>query len=88
MDGLFELDVDDDIWLDIGLGYEEEEDETVPPLWLSNDLVRTGIHALLDRDRCLEDRARILSERNAMQEWFNEEWRVVHESIDKGKPIS
>ncbi|KAF9061500.1 hypothetical protein BDP27DRAFT_1385337 [Rhodocollybia butyracea] len=47
MEGLFNLHVDDDIWLDIGLGYEEE-DETIPPLWLSNDKVHMGIHALLD----------------------------------------
>jgi hypothetical protein len=77
MEGLFDLDVDDDIWLDIGLGYKEDSDETVPPLWLSNDMVRTGIRALLDQDRCLEESARILGERNAMQEWFGEEWQVV-----------
>jgi hypothetical protein len=84
MEGLFDLDVDDDIWLDIGLGYEEQDD-TIPPLWLSNDQVRTGIRALLDRDRCREDWARIVGERNAMQEWFNEEWRVVHASMERGK---
>ncbi|KAF9070217.1 hypothetical protein BDP27DRAFT_1382877 [Rhodocollybia butyracea] len=67
MEGLFDLDVDDDIWLDIGLGYEEQDD-TIPPLWLSNDHVRTGICALLDRDRYREDWARIVGERNAMQE--------------------
>ncbi|KAF9060548.1 hypothetical protein BDP27DRAFT_1184301, partial [Rhodocollybia butyracea] len=66
----------DNIWLDIVLGYEEE-DETVPPLWLSNDMVWKGIRALLDCDRCHEDCARILVEHNTMQEWFNEEWRVV-----------
>ena len=89
MEGLFDLDVDDDIWLDIGLGYEEEEeDETIPPLWLSNDMVRAGIRALLDRDRCREDSARILGERNAMQEWFSEEWQVVHATMNRGKSIS
>ncbi|KAE9384417.1 hypothetical protein BT96DRAFT_960902 [Gymnopus androsaceus JB14] len=62
MEGLFDLDVDDDIWLDIGLG--------APPLWLSNDDVRAGIRAMLDRDRCLEERKRLLDERSAMQEWF------------------
>jgi hypothetical protein len=86
MEELFDLDVDDDIWLDVGLGYEE--DDTIPPLWLSNDMVRTGIRALLDRDRCQEDWARIQGERNAMQEWFHEEWRVVHTSMDRGKSIS
>lgn len=84
MEGLFDLDVDDDIWLDIGLGYEEEG-ETIPPLWLSNDMVRAGIRAVLDRDRCREDRERVLAERNAMQEWFSEEWQVVQVSMDRGK---
>ncbi|KAF9070196.1 hypothetical protein BDP27DRAFT_1362776 [Rhodocollybia butyracea] len=87
MEGLFDLDVDNNIWLDIGLGYEEE-DETVHPLWLSNDMVRKAIHALLDRDRCHEDWVRILAERNTMEEWFNKEWRVVHASMDKGKSTS
>ncbi|KAJ3818328.1 hypothetical protein EV361DRAFT_952195 [Lentinula raphanica] len=63
MERLFELDVDDDIWLDVGFGYdEEEEEESNPPLWLSNDSVRAGIRALTDRDRCLEEQARLLKE--------------------------
>ncbi|KAE9384670.1 hypothetical protein BT96DRAFT_950393 [Gymnopus androsaceus JB14] len=76
MEGLFNLDVDDDIWLDIGLGYDDDDDNgggigSAPPLWLSNDNVRAGIRAMLDRDRCLEERKRLLNERNAMQEWFS-----------------
>ncbi|KAJ3816384.1 hypothetical protein F5880DRAFT_1619395 [Lentinula raphanica] len=35
METLFELDVNDDIWLDVGLGYDDEEqDGTTPLLWL------------------------------------------------------
>ncbi|KAE9387948.1 hypothetical protein BT96DRAFT_836928, partial [Gymnopus androsaceus JB14] len=77
---LFDLDVDDNIWLDIGLGYDDDNDEgdgSAPPLWLSNDDVRAGIRAMLDRDRCLGERKRLLDERSAMQEWFNKEWKVV-----------
>ncbi|KAJ3831082.1 hypothetical protein F5878DRAFT_504093, partial [Lentinula raphanica] len=84
MEKLFELDVDDDIWLDVGLGYEEAGDETVPPLWLSDDNVRAGIRALTDRDRCHEEQARLYEERNAIQLWFNEEWRVVNAAIQQG----
>ncbi|KAF9059474.1 hypothetical protein BDP27DRAFT_1238734, partial [Rhodocollybia butyracea] len=76
------LDVGNDIWLDIGLGYEEE---TIPPLWLSNDMVCAGICALLDQDQCREDKAQILGEQNAMQEWFSEEWMVVDASLNRGK---
>ncbi|KAJ3825201.1 hypothetical protein F5880DRAFT_1478695 [Lentinula raphanica] len=84
MEKLFELDVDDDIWLDIGLGYEEEGDGRVPPRWLSDDNVRAGIRAMTDRDRCHEEHVRLYEERSAMQVWFNEEWRVVNAAIDQG----
>lgn len=86
MEGLFDLDVDDDIWLDIGLGYGDDDDgNSIPPLWLSNDKVRAGICAMLDRDRCLEERKRLLGERSAMQEWFSEEWMIVTTAMRDGK---
>lgn len=86
MEGLFDLDVDDDIWLDIELRYDDDDaDGSVPPLWLSNDKVRVGIRAVLDRDRCLEERQRLLDERSAMQEWFSEEWTVVTMAMQDGK---
>lgn len=87
MEGLFDLDVDDDIWLDIGLGYGDDDDgnSSVPPLWLSNDKVRAGIRAMLDRDRCLEEQKRLLDEQSAMQEWFSEEWTVVTTAMMDGK---
>ncbi|KAE9387003.1 hypothetical protein BT96DRAFT_948710 [Gymnopus androsaceus JB14] len=33
------LDVDNNIWLNVGIGYEEEGEDTVPPLWLCNEKV-------------------------------------------------
>lgn len=87
MEGLFNLDVDDDIWLDVGLGYEDDEPRSgLPPLWLSNDGVRCGIRSLLERDRCKEEKDTLCDERNAMQEWFHEEWAVVEAAgRDNGK---
>ncbi|KIK59313.1 hypothetical protein GYMLUDRAFT_141327, partial [Collybiopsis luxurians FD-317 M1] len=76
MDHLFSLDVDDNIWLDIGLGYNKENNG-LPPLWLSSNDICQGIHVLLDRDRCSEEQQQLLVERNAMQEWLSKEWRVV-----------
>lgn len=85
MDRLFTLDVDDEIWLDVGIGYDDEGDNRVPPLWLSDDKVRVGIRAMTDRDRCIEERARLSKERNALQLWFSEEWKIVNAAIECGK---
>lgn len=72
--GLFALDVDDEIWQDIGL---DDEPDANPPLWLCDKEVREGIKALLEHDRCVEEETRLHSECRAMQEWFSEEWAVV-----------
>ncbi|KAJ7107142.1 hypothetical protein C8R44DRAFT_834299 [Mycena epipterygia] len=52
--GLYQLDVDDVIWQDLGL----DGDEGTPPMWLSNDKVRAGIRAMLQKDRCAEEAPR------------------------------
>lgn len=44
MDSLFDLDVNNDIWLDVGLGYDDDDaDSAVPPLWLRDNKVCSGI---------------------------------------------
>ncbi len=45
IEGLYSLDVDDDIWQDAGL---MESHDDLPPLWLCNEGVRTGIRAILN----------------------------------------
>ncbi|KAG1883231.1 hypothetical protein F4604DRAFT_1879008 [Suillus subluteus] len=75
-DGIFQLDVDDDIWQDVGL-----EDETAdPPRWLADDNVRQGICLLLDLDRCLEEEDRLRCERRVMQECMILEWTALQEA--------
>lgn len=76
---IFALDVDDDIWQDVGL--DGEEDKAVP-LWLGNDDVRKGIKHLLMLDRCLEEECRLKRERVAMQSWMNEEWEILQKAIN------
>lgn len=78
-EGLFKLDVDDDIWQDIGL---DEEDSTLTeiPGWLGDENIRDGIRARLDLDRCLEEEERIKGERCSMQEWMLEEWAVLQDA--------
>lgn len=73
-DGLFKLDIDDGIWQDVGL--DDGNDLVQPPLWLSDEGVRLGIRHLLERDRCEEEEVRLGRERQALQEWFQEEWRA------------
>jgi hypothetical protein len=73
-DGLFNLDVDDEIWQDTGL--DDAYDGGEPPRWLGDEAVRQGIRSLLEHDRCGEEEVRIIRERTAMQEWMQEEWDV------------
>lgn len=76
--GLWTLDVDDAIWQDIGLS---EELDDCPPLWLRDEKVRTGIRHLLDYDRCLEEEARLLTERRVLQESSREQWAVISAAL-------
>lgn len=74
-EGLFQLDVDDSIWHDVGL--EDDCFDQDPPRWLSDEAVREGIRALLEVDRCREEEIRLVKERCAMQEWFMEQWSCL-----------
>jgi hypothetical protein len=77
-EGLFQLDVDDEIWLDISLG----DDEGPTPAWLGDENVRLGIKTLLQWDRCVEEEARLKKELGALQQWMKEEWMCVQTCID------
>ncbi|KAG6913748.1 hypothetical protein DXG01_004554 [Tephrocybe rancida] len=56
--GIFALDVDDAIWEDLGL---DEGSPAAPPPWLSDEGVRAGIRALLEYDRCIEEKLSVNS---------------------------
>ncbi|KAG1841751.1 hypothetical protein F4604DRAFT_1884868 [Suillus subluteus] len=63
-DGIFQLNVDDNIWQDIGL-----DDATLnPPVWLSDEAVRNGIWLQLEVDRCFEEEAQLMRERGIRSE--------------------
>ncbi|KAL6298593.1 hypothetical protein BKA93DRAFT_820298 [Sparassis latifolia] len=51
--GLFKLDVDDDIWQDVGL--DDDADTDAVPRWLGDETVREGIKMCLLLDRCIEE---------------------------------
>ncbi|KAJ3764988.1 hypothetical protein FB446DRAFT_655870 [Lentinula raphanica] len=75
MKDLFNLDVDDNIWQDVGL--DETSDGQNPPLWLCDENVRRGIRSILLRDRCDEEFLRLKHEMRSLQQWMREEWQVV-----------
>jgi hypothetical protein len=77
--GLFNLDVDDEIWQDVGL---DDDSDGPMPLWLCNDDVRRGIKSLLEVDRCIEEEQRLRMERCALQEWLFEEWSCIERAKD------
>jgi hypothetical protein len=76
--GLYQLDVDDVIWQDLGL--DDADELGTPPLWLCDDKVRSGIRAVLQKDRCNEEAPRLLRERKHLQIWFATEWQAVAEA--------
>ncbi|EGO18843.1 hypothetical protein SERLADRAFT_374897 [Serpula lacrymans var. lacrymans S7.9] len=67
-EGLFKLDVDDDIWQDTGLN-DEPIDEV--PLWLVNNNIQESIRAMLELDRCKKEWKHLMEERCMMQRWFD-----------------
>ncbi|KAJ6525150.1 hypothetical protein B0H19DRAFT_971441 [Mycena capillaripes] len=79
--GLWQLDVDDAIFQDVGLD-DRDDDNDEPPPWLCDEKVRTGIKALLELDRCDEEDARLRREKLALRVWFGEEWKMITEAIE------
>ena len=74
------MDVDDDIWQDIGLTDNNDEDLDIPA-WLGDEHVRKGIKSLLELDRCMEEQRRLISECISMRQWLREEWVIVTSAI-------
>lgn len=80
-EGLFRLDVDNDIWQSVGF---DNIDAANTPRWLSDEDVREGIRLQLEIDRCNEEMERLKWERCALQEWFMAEWQ----GLDRAKSSS
>lgn len=81
-DGIYQLDVDDPIWQDMGL---EDDVRSDPPLWMCNERVRDGIQAMLELDRCMEEEKRLRIERCSLQEWVMEEWEALKLAREEGE---
>ncbi|KAJ6535698.1 hypothetical protein B0H19DRAFT_1213812 [Mycena capillaripes] len=73
------LDVDDEIWQDVGL--DDAYDGQEPPLWLKSEQVRNGIKGMLELDRCTEEEPRVFHECRALRYWLAEEWDAVNSAM-------
>ncbi|KAF9513355.1 hypothetical protein BS47DRAFT_1265433, partial [Hydnum rufescens UP504] len=71
MKGLFGLDVNNDIWQDIGLA-DDEFDGTVPP-WLGDEDVRNGIRLMQEVVNCRDELYLCDRESYSLQQWFEDE---------------
>ncbi|KAJ7040108.1 hypothetical protein C8F04DRAFT_1254251 [Mycena alexandri] len=78
---LYNLDVDDAIWQDIGLDGADDSNDELPPPWLADAKVRSEIQAVLQLDRADEEDAILLKERSSLRRWFAEEWEVLDVAI-------
>jgi hypothetical protein len=84
---VFSLDVDSEVWNDIGLG-QEDDDEQVPR-WMGDEQVRNGIRSHLDYCRCLEELARLQHEMKNLIHWYKSEWESINMALapSHGMPI-
>ncbi|KAJ7891605.1 hypothetical protein B0H14DRAFT_3428393 [Mycena olivaceomarginata] len=80
--GLWQLEVDDVIFLDVGLDDADDNDGEPPP-WLCNEQVRVGIKGMLQLDRCDEGDVRLWRETMLLRVWFGEEWQLSREVIER-----
>jgi hypothetical protein len=75
MKGLFSLDVNNDIWEDIGR-VDDEFNGDIPP-WLGDEAVRNGIRLVQDISNCQAELKLCLRERHSLHHWFDEESAAV-----------
>ncbi|KAI6012346.1 hypothetical protein EDC04DRAFT_2609524 [Pisolithus marmoratus] len=76
--GIFQLDVDSDIWQDC----EPGEGSSAPPQWLADETVHKGIRLMLEIDHCNEEERRLSREWSVLQEWFSMEWKSLHRALE------
>ena len=78
VEGIFQLDVDNAIWMDWGL---LDDEDTPAPDWYTSREVRDGIRALQTKDRCAEDVHRLAREHVHLRIWFGAEWAAANRAL-------
>ncbi|KAJ6568330.1 hypothetical protein DFH09DRAFT_1313781 [Mycena vulgaris] len=66
---LLRLDVDDEIWQDVGV--DDAYNESEPPLWLKSEVVRDGTKGMLEQDRCNEEAPRLFMNQADRDHWLS-----------------
>ncbi|KAF9515662.1 hypothetical protein BS47DRAFT_1275238, partial [Hydnum rufescens UP504] len=76
MEGLYQLDVDQDIWEDSRGDIADFPDGIVPP-WLGDPSVKEGIRLSQEIANCHQELERWKAEHANLQTWFCEEYSHV-----------
>ncbi|KAF9503957.1 hypothetical protein BS47DRAFT_1401906 [Hydnum rufescens UP504] len=76
MDGLYKLDVDQDIWEDSRGNIADFPDGVVPP-WLADPSVKEGIQISQEVASCQQELERCKGEHANLQMWFHEEYSAA-----------
>ena len=76
MEGLYQLDVDQDIWEDSRGNVADFPDGVVPP-WLADPSVKEGIQLAQEIRSCHQELERCKAEHANLQTWFCEEYSAV-----------
>ena len=77
-DKLWDLDVDDDLWMDLARDGQYQDDA---PRWLYDQPTQKGICAMLDLQRSAEELERLNHERGVMYTWLRgqgEQLQLAH----------
>ncbi|KAF7305113.1 hypothetical protein MKEN_01226500 [Mycena kentingensis (nom. inval.)] len=79
-DKIFDLEIDDDAirW---GIGLEDDDDETRMPKAIIDADIRRDVNALLQKQRCLEERHRLRREHGHLRVWFARQWQAINEAV-------
>ena len=77
IEGLFKLDVDNEIWQQTGLDDNDGLVGDTVPDWMKDEQTCKEICARLLLDCCLEEESRLCQERCNLQKWMLEEWHAT-----------
>ena len=73
---LWDLDVDDDVWMDIAQDARFQNKDL--PNWLCDIPTKQGIRAMLEVQRCDEELERLDHERGVMYSWLQAQGEQLH----------